>query len=307
MRLTRGLTHSRPFKKGCILSIGNFDGVHLGHQLVIKKLTEQSKRMALPVVLMLFEPQPLEFFYAQNAPVRLMCLREKIIQLKSLSIDNICMIKFNQNIANYSADDFIRDFLVKKLNVKHLIVGDDFHFGKARCGDFTLLQKKGLQHGFMVENTPACFSKGVRVSSTLIRNALGIGDLGTVKQMLGRDYAVCGKVIHGNKQGRTIGFPTANIQMFKKDTPLIGVYAVTMTGIDNKEINGIANIGVRPTVGGVQKMMLEIHLFNFNQEIYGQYVAVHFKQKIRDEVRFDSMSQLKAQIERDIIICKSYL
>ncbi|HIF54547.1 MAG: bifunctional riboflavin kinase/FAD synthetase [Methylococcales bacterium] len=307
MQLIRHLTHLGPLKEGCVLSIGNFDGVHSGHQTVIKKLAAQGKSMNLPVVLMLFEPQPLEFFLGDNAPSRLMRLREKVIQLKLLPIDMLLIVKFNQLIANYKAENFISDFLVNKLNVKHLVIGDDFHFGKARCGNFAMLQEKGLEYGFNVENTHSYLVEGHRVSSTLIRDALVSGDLVTAKQMLGRDYSVCGRVAHGQQRGRTIGFPTANIQMFRKNTPLSGVYAVTMTGINNQEIAGVANVGTRPTIDGGNKVILETHLFDFDQEIYGQYVEVHFKQKIRDEERFDSMHQLKTQIEQDIIIAKQIL
>jgi riboflavin kinase/FMN adenylyltransferase len=219
----------------------------------------------------------------------------------------LLIVKFNQLIANYKAENFISDFLVNKLNVKHLVIGDDFHFGKARCGNFAMLQEKGLEYGFNVENTHSYLVEGHRVSSTLIRDALVSGDLVTAKQMLGRDYSVCGRVAHGQQRGRTIGFPTANIQMFRKNTPLSGVYAVTMTGINNQEIAGVANVGTRPTIDGGNKVILETHLFDFDQEIYGQYVEVHFKQKIRDEERFDSMHQLKTQIEQDIIIAKQIL
>jgi len=307
MHIIRGLTHLEPLKEGCVLSIGNFDGIHTGHQKVIEKLVEQGKSMHLPVILMLFEPQPLEFFLGENAPSRLTRLREKVIQFNSLPINSLLIVKFNQIIANYNAEDFISDFLVNKLNVKHLVIGDDFHFGKARCGNFAMLKKKGLQYGFKVETTRSYLTNGQRVSSTLIRDALGSGDLTTAKQMLGRDYSVCGRVAHGNKRGRTIGFPTANIEMFRKNTPVSGVYAVTLTGIDDKEISGVANVGTRPTVNAEKKVILETHLFNFNREIYGHYVEVHFKQKIRDEVRFDSIEELKAQIEKDIIIAKQIL
>jgi len=304
MQLIRGLTHLEPLKQGCVLSIGNFDGVHLGHRKVIEKLADHGKTMNLPVVLMLFEPQPLEFFLGANAPSRLMRLREKVIQIGLLPVDKVLVARFKQPLANYKAEDFIADFLVSKLNVKHLVVGDDFHFGKARRGNFAMLKEKGQHFGFKVEDTQSLYVKDLRVSSTLIRDALGIGDLQTAKQMLGRDYSVCGRVAHGNKRGRTIGFPTANIQMFRKNTPIKGVFAVTMTGANEKEILGVANVGTRPSVDGGKKVILETHLFDFNDEIYGQYVEVHFKQKIRNEVRFNSLDELKAQIIKDIVIAK---
>jgi len=304
MHLIRGLTHLEPLAQGCVLTVGNFDGVHTGHKKVIEKLAAQGKAMGLPVIVMMFEPQPLEFFLGDNAPSRLTRLREKVIQFKSLPVDNIVIIRFNQLMANYDAEQFIADLLVKKLNVKHLVVGDDFHFGKARRGNFAMLKEKGLQYDFNVEDTRSFFVKQHRVSSTLIRDALGCGDLSKAKQMLGRDYSVCGRVAHGNKRGRTIGFPTANIQMFRRNTPITGVYAVTMTGIADKEIQGVANVGTRPTVDGGKKVILETHLFDFNTEIYGQYVEVFFKYKIRDEVRFQSLNELKTQINKDIIVAK---
>ena len=304
MHLIRGLAHLKPLEQGCVLSIGNFDGIHTGHKKVITKLALRGKAMKLPTVVMLFEPQPLEFFLGENAPSRLMRLREKIIQFKRLPIDKLLVVKFNQFMANYEAEDFIFDFLVKKLNVKHLIIGDDFHFGKARCGNYAMLKEKGQEFGFQVEDTSSYYVDKNRVSSTLIRDALGSGDLSTAKLMLGRDYSVCGRVAHGKKRGRTIGFPTANILMFRKNTPIAGVFAVTMTGIDNKEIQGIANVGTRPTVEAGNKVILETHLIDFNQDIYGQYVEVHFKQKIRDEIRFQSLDDLKTQIKKDIVIAK---
>lgn len=307
MHLFRGLTRLEPLNNGCVLSMGNFDGVHSGHQSIIEKLADQGKSTGLPVVLLIFEPQPLEFFLGENAPSRLTRLREKVIQFKSLPIDKILLVKFNQAIANYKAEDFISDLLVDKLNVKHLVVGDDFHFGKARCGNFVMLKEKGLQYGFNVEDTHSYFVNGLRVSSTLIRDALGAGDLTSAKQMLGRTYSVCGRVVHGHKRGRTIGFPTANLQMFRKNIPLTGVYAVTLTGIGNKEIKGVANVGTRPTVDGGENVLLETHLFDFNQEIYGRYVTIRFKQKIREEVRFDSINQLKAQIAQDSVIAQQIL
>jgi len=222
-------------------------------------------------------------------------------------VDNLLMVKFNKAFANYHADDFITELLVKQLNVKHLVIGDDFHFGKARCGNFAMLKEKGQLFGFNVEDTHSFYTEeGSRVSSTLIRDALGTGDLAKAKTMLGRDYSVCGRVAHGNKRGRTIGFPTANIQMFRKNTPIAGVFAVTMSGIGGKEIAGIANVGTRPTVEGGEKVILETHLFDFDKEIYGHYVEVHFKQKIRDEIRFQSFDALKQQIEHDITIAKQF-
>jgi len=299
MRLIRGLSHLEPLENGCVLTIGNFDGLHLGHKAVIKKLSERGKVLGLPVVIMIFEPQPLEYFLGENAPSRLMRLREKVIQFAKLPIDDLLILRFNQYFANCDAEQFIEDVLIKKLNVKHLVVGDDFHFGKARRGNFAMLKDKGKAFGFDVEDTGSYQLAGLRVSSTLIRDALGAGDLALAERLLGHCYSVCGRVAHGDKRGRTIGYPTANIKMLRRNTPVDGVFAVTMTGIDGMEFKGVANVGTRPTVDG-SKVILETHLFDFDKEIYGRYVEVHFKQKIRDEIRFQSLDELKAQIVKDV-------
>ncbi|WP_031434327.1 bifunctional riboflavin kinase/FAD synthetase [Methylomarinum vadi] len=300
MQLIRGLAHLEPLHRGCVLTIGNFDGLHLGHRAVIEKLASHGEKLGLPAVVLLFEPQPLEYFLGENAPSRLTRLREKVIQFSSLPVDQLLVLGFNRHLANYRAEDFIKDILIDNLNVKYLVVGDDFHFGKARRGNFAMLKEAGEQYGFQVEDTRSLELDGMRISSTLIRDALGEGNLALAAKMLGRDYSVCGRVAHGDKRGRTLGFPTANIEMFRKNTPIVGVYAVTMTGIDGREYAGVANVGTRPTVDGSAKVILETHLFDFNREIYGAYVEVHFKRKIRDEMRFHSLQQLQQQIDHDV-------
>jgi riboflavin kinase/FMN adenylyltransferase len=300
MQLIRGLSHLEPFKNGCVLSIGNFDGLHLGHRAVIRKLVERGKVLGLPVVIMFFEPQPLEYFLGDNAPSRLMRLREKVIEMAKLPVDNLLIVRFNQNFANRDAEQFIEHILINTLNVKHLVIGDDFHFGKARRGNFAMLKEKGRLNGFTVEDTGSFQLGGLRISSTLIRDALVAGDLKRAEKLLGHCYSVCGRIAHGDKLGRTIGYPTANIRMHRKNTPINGVFAVTMTGIDGLEFEGVANVGTRPTLDGGSKVILETYLFDFNKEIYGRYVEVHFHQKIRDESRFHSLEELKAQIVKDV-------
>ena len=300
MQLIRGLSHLEPFKNGCVLSIGNFDGLHLGHRAVIRKLVERGKVLGLPVVIMFFEPQPLEYFLGDNAPSRLMRLREKVIEMAKLPVDNLLIVRFNQNFANRDAEQFIEHILINTLNVKHLVIGDDFHFGKARRGNFAMLKEKGRLNGFTVEDTGSFQLGGLRISSTLIRDALVAGDLKGAEKLLGHCYSVCGRIAHGDKLGRTIGYPTANIRMHRKNTPVNGVFAVTMTGIDGLEFEGVANVGTRPTLDGGSKVILETYLFDFNKEIYGRYVEVHFHQKIRDESRFHSLEELKAQIVKDV-------
>ena len=305
MRLIRGLAQAAPFEKGCVLTIGNFDGLHLGHKAVIEKLALRGEALNLPVVAMIFEPQPLEYFLADHAPSRLMRLREKVIQFATLPVDYLLIMRFNQALANYDAEQFIDDILIDKLNVKHLVIGDDFHFGKARRGNFAMLKEKGKHCGFSIEDTGSFFQSGLRVSSTLIRDALGEGDLARAERLLGCRYSICGRVVHGDQRGRIIGYPTANIKLFRKNTPVSGVFAVTMTGVAGIEFEGIANVGIRPTVPGENKVILEVHLFEFDQEIYGRYVEIHFQEKIRDELRFDSLDALKKQIAADIIRTKN--
>jgi riboflavin kinase/FMN adenylyltransferase len=307
MRLIRRLSHLEPSENGCVLTIGNFDGLHLGHRAVINQLAKQGKALGLPVFVMTFEPQPLEYFLGENAPSRLMRLREKVLGFSKLPVDDLLILRFNQHFADCDAERFIEDVLVKKLNIKHLVVGDDFHFGKARRGNFAMLKDKGKIFGFDVEDTGSYQVTGLRVSSTLIRDALGEGDLALAEKMLGCCYSVCGRVAHGDKRGRTIGYPTANILMFRKNSPVNGVFAVTMTGIDGREFEGVANVGTRPTVDGGSKVILEAHLFDFDREIYGRYVEVHFKQKIRDEMRFQSLDELKIQIVKDVAEAKTAL
>ena len=307
MQLIRGFKKLASSASGCVLTIGNFDGVHKGHSVVINKLAEKGTLLGLPVVVMVFEPQPLEFFLKDNAPSRLTRLREKIIHFKHLPVDDLLIVNFNQRFADLDPEYFIQEVLVKRLNVKYLVVGDDFHFGKARRGNFALLQEAGEQYDFKVIDTASYSVKGSRVSSTLIRDALNNGDLATAESMLGRSYSVCGRVVHGEKLGRKIGFPTANIQMQRKNTPIQGVFAVTMTGIGEQPIYGVANVGTKPTVNGEAKVLLETHLFNFDRDIYGKYVEVHFKHKIRSEMRFQSVDDLKQQIQLDTAQAKTLM
>lgn len=307
MQLIRGIKKLQSIASGCVLTIGNFDGVHKGHRVVINKLAEKGQFLGLPVVVMVFEPQPLEFFLKDNAPSRLTRLREKIIHFKDLPVDHLLIVNFNQRFADLDPTYFIQEILVRRLNVKYLVVGDDFHFGKARRGNFALLQEAGDKYNFKVIDTASYSVKGSRVSSTLIRDALNNGDLASAESMLGRNYSVCGRVVHGEKLGRKIGFPTANIQMQRKNTPIQGVFAVTMTGIGEKPVYGVANVGTKPTVNGGAKVLLETHLFDFNQDIYGKYVEVHFKHKIRSEMRFQSVDDLKRQIQLDTAQAKNLM
>lgn len=297
MELIRGLHNIREKHKGCVLTIGKFDGVHLGHQAVLRNLVIQAKNLGLPSTVMVFEPQPEEVFTPNDAPARLSRLRDKYEQLRLLGVDRLLCIKFDKAFASQSARYFIEHLLVDKLGIKFLVVGDDFRFGKDRQGDFALLQRKSEQYAYQVVSTQSFRRKDCRISSTEIRAALANGDFDEAQAMLGRPFAIAGKVVHGEKRGRTIGFPTANVLLKRCKTPINGVFAVKVRTGD-AYLNGVANVGVRPTVDGVRSQ-LEVYIFDFNSQIYGQYIQVEFYKKLRNEIKFASFEQLKKQIELD--------
>ncbi|HHC72579.1 MAG TPA: bifunctional riboflavin kinase/FAD synthetase [Thiotrichales bacterium] len=305
MELIRGAHNLLPRHRGCVATIGNFDGVHLGHQAVLGQLAEKAEALCLPTTVITFEPQPQEFFMGDRAPPRLTRLREKIHALRRFSVDRVLVLIFNERFANQSASEFIERILVEGLGVRYLVVGDDFRFGHRRTGDFELLQRVGMERGFQVVSMRSFLIDGERVSSTLIREALARGDLATAEKYLGRSYRMSGRVAHGDKRGRTIGFPTANIFLHRKVTPVQGVFAVEMYGLEREPIHGVANVGNRPTVDGTRSL-LEVHLFDFDQEIYSRHVDVEFRYKIRDERRFESFEALKAQIEQDSRAARDY-
>lgn len=305
MELIRGLHNLKPSHRGCVATIGNFDGVHLGHQAVLGQLAEQADKLGLPAVVITFEPQPLEFFRPLEAKPRLTRFREKIHALRRYAVDRVLCLQFNQAFASLSAQEFIQKILLDGLDIRYLVVGDDFRFGKQRVGDFELLQQTGVQQGFQVVRMHTFDIDGSRVSSTRIRQALVDGDLHTAEKLLGRPYRMLGRVAHGDKRGRTIGFPTANIHLHRQATPVQGVFAVEMFGIEGEPIPGVANVGTRPTVDG-SRSLLEVHLFDFNRDIYGCYVNVNFVQKIREERKFDSFAELKLQIQRDAEQARSF-
>lgn len=298
LRLVRG-TQALPFSGGCVATIGNFDGVHLGHRAVIENLATQGARLNLPVVVVLFEPQPREYFQPGQAPTRLTRLREKLSALSKLPVDLVLLLHFDAKLSDLPAEDFIQRVLVKQLRVRYLVVGDDFRFGRNRLGNFALLKEFGRHAGYAVADTVSVQVDGHRVSSTLIREALAAGDMDLAQRLLGRPYAICGRVRLGAKLGRQIGFPTANMALQRKKSPLQGVFAVTMSGINDRKFPGVANLGARPTVQGEPIIQLETHLFDFAGDLYGRLVEVHFHKKLREERRFESLDALAAQIARD--------
>ena len=304
-KIIRGFHNLPASPQGCVATIGNFDGVHLGHQAVLTQLAMKGDTLKLPAVVITFEPQPFEYFVPEKAPARLTRFREKVEALRCYSIQKLCVLRFNKQLAEMSAELFIQKLLVEGLNVKYLVVGDDFRFGCERKGDFALLQQAGRQYGFQVVNMHTFAIDQNRVSSTRIRNALSSGDLLLAEKLLGRPYRMSGRVAHGDKRGRKMGFPTANIHLHRHKIPLTGVFAVQLFGIDEEPVNGVANIGIRPTIGG-NKALLEVHLFDFKREIYGEHVQVFFLHKIRDEQRFDSLDQLISQIHKDAEQARQY-
>lgn len=304
-KIIRGFHNLSPSSEGCVATIGNFDGVHLGHQAVLSQLALKGDMLGLPATVITFEPQPTEFFLPEKAPPRLSRFREKVEALRSYSIEQLCVLRFNEVLAEMCANDFIQKLLVKGLNVRYLVVGDDFKFGKDRKGDFALLKKMGEEHNFQVVNMHTFAIAETRVSSTRIRQALTAGDLMLAQTLLGHPYKMSGRVAHGDKRGRTLGYPTANIHLHRAKVPLTGVYAVRLYGLEDEPIDGIANVGVRPTIGE-GNTLLEVHLFDFNKDIYGENVQVYFLHKVRDEKKFDGLPALVAQIERDCQSARNY-
>ncbi|NQZ93027.1 MAG: bifunctional riboflavin kinase/FAD synthetase [Moritella sp.] len=305
MELIRGIHNLKPHHQGCVLTIGNFDGVHLGHQSVLRQLIEKAKQLNLPATVMTFEPQPLEMIIGDKAPARLTRLRDKYAALKDQHIDQLLCVNFNSKFAALSADEFITQLLVNKLGIKYLVVGDDFRFGHKRTGDFAMLQAAGVKYGFDVVSMDTFSVAQARVSSTMIRDALAQDNLDLAAELLGRPFSIFGKVAHGAKLGRTIGFPTANIPLKRCVDPINGVYVVEVLGISDDAIQGVANIGKRPTVGGV-RTQLEVNLFNFDGDLYGKQLEVVLKKRLRGEQKFASFDVLRQQIERDVIAAKTF-
>lgn len=307
MQLIRGfhdLAKCNALNKGCVLSIGNFDGVHIGHQNILARLCDKSLELNLPSVVMIFEPQPREFFAKKNgnstacsAPARLMRLRDKLKYLGEAGVDFVLCVRFSKKFAQISADEFITELLVKQLKVRYLSVGDDFRFGAKRSGDFSTLRNAGLKYRFAVEESHTYRLNEARISSSSIREALQNNELALAAKLLGKPYVIHGRVAHGNKLGRTIGFPTANIMLNRLVTPIQGVFAVNVKTKKGSH-NGIANVGNRPTINGT-KPLLEVHIFDFNASIYGETIEVIFLKKLRNEIKFPHFEELKIQIEKD--------
>jgi riboflavin kinase/FMN adenylyltransferase len=308
MHVIRGLHNLRHHHLGCVATIGNFDGVHLGHRAVFQRLLAKGRELGLPSTVITFEPQAMEYFAPQTAPARLTRLREKLAALRSCGIEQVVLLEFGRKLAAMDARAFVAELLIKGLAARHLLVGDDFRFGRGRQGDFGLLWEMGAVHGFAVEDLHTITHGAERISSSRIRETLARGELDLARHLLGRPYRICGRVGHGNKRGRSIGFPTININLHRRVSPLQGVYVVMVHGLLDRPWPGVANIGLRPTLGDqAPRYLLEVHLFDFAGDLYGRHAEVEFRLKLRDEMKFASFDELKSRIQLDARAAREYL
>jgi riboflavin kinase/FMN adenylyltransferase len=303
MLILRGLYS--PDNSPVALTVGNFDGVHLGHQALLNELRAAAQARGLQTAVVIFEPHPREYFSPMQAPVRLTSLREKLELFAGLGIDRVHVCGFNESFAQMSADDFIHALHVK-LSAEFVVIGDDFRFGRGRVGDFALIEKIGAELGFAVDAVHSVRHDGVRISSTAIRSALLAGQLREAHGFLGRHYSISGRVVHGDGMGKKIGFPTANIQLKHNRPPLSGIYVVQVHAEGLGVLQGVASLGVRPTVKQDGKPVLEVHLFEFAQQIYGKHLRVEFLQKLRDEEKYPDVATLTRQIAQDVEHAKKW-
>ncbi|MDA9559952.1 bifunctional riboflavin kinase/FAD synthetase [Porticoccaceae bacterium] len=299
MTFIRDLQSLQSFNQRSVVTIGSFDGVHQGHQAILNQVKAVAAELGLPSVVMTFEPQPQEFFSGERAPARLMRLREKVDALFEFGVDQVLCLQFNRELRNLTAAEFVRSVLVDGLGTRHLIVGDDFRFGCDRSGDFKMLSEMGETYDFAVQDTETLEVDGQRVSSTLVRQILEQGNFERASQLLGKPFTITGRVVYGQQLGRELGFPTANVQLNRYSAPLSGVYAV-LVNIDGAVYQGAANVGLRPTVGDLLKPILEVHLLDFEADLYGRRIEVEFVTKIRDEEKFTSLDKLIESIQRDV-------
>ncbi|MBB5016934.1 riboflavin kinase/FMN adenylyltransferase [Chitinivorax tropicus] len=290
----------------CALTIGNFDGVHLGHQVILDRLVKVARQRGLPAAVMTFEPHPRELFTPEAAPARLSSLREKLELLAVQGVDRVYVVRFTRAFAALSADAFIHDILVRRLQARYVLVGDDFCFGARRQGNFEMLSQVGGALGLTVESMPSVMSGQTRVSSTAVREALAAGDCALAACLLGRPYSISGRVFHGDKIGRTLGFPTANIQVKHNKPPLKGIFAVEVHGLDQRIYQGAASLGLRPTITANGRATLEVNLFDFGRSIYGEHLRVDFLTKLRDEEKYASLDELTQAIARDVAQCRHF-
>jgi riboflavin kinase/FMN adenylyltransferase len=293
------------------VTIGNFDGVHLGHQAILAQVKAAAARMGITPCVVTFEPHPRELFSPLSAPTRLSSLREKCELLFEHGIDRVQVLRFNRAFASLSADEFIDRVLVGGLNAKWVMIGDDFCFGAKRSGDFAHLKRAGEALGFEVHAMQTVKAgeggNAMRVSSSAVREILSGGDVGRAARLLGRPYSISGRVVHGDKLGRQLGWPTANVELRHNRPPLTGIYAVRVVGLGGKPLNGVASLGIRPTVTNSGMVKLEVYIFDFDEDIYGRHIRVDFLKKIRDEEKFPDLESLKRQIAQDADDARRFL
>ena len=308
MHLFRGL-HTVPSNfAGCVASIGNFDGLHLGHQTIVNSVKTEAARLGVPNLVVMFEPQPKEFFALDKAPARIANLREKLQDLANCGVEYVLCLPFNRALRSLSAADFVQNVLLKALKVKHLIIGDDFRFGHDRSGDYQTLVAAGALHGFSVQDTNTVCVGHERISSTKVREALAQGDLSLAAELLGRPYRMSGRIGFGRQLGRTLNTPTANVMVKRHKLPLTGVFAVQVKNEDNGDsYQGVASVGVKPTITAVPEPSLEVHVLDYSGNLYHQHLTVTFVHKIRDEQKFAGLDELKAAIEADKAKAKEIL
>jgi riboflavin kinase/FMN adenylyltransferase len=308
MRLVRHI-NDLPFSElsgGSVVTVGAYDGLHLGHEQLLERVNSASRELGLPSVVMSFEPTPKEFFARPAPPARLMRFREKFDALAGHGIDIFYCPRFNAQMRDIAADAFIRRILVHGLNSRHIVVGDDFRFATKREGTLEHLQRAGAALGYAIEQVPSIKVGDVRVSSTVIREALWDGELENATALLGRPYRMSGKIVLGEKVGRTLGFPTANVDLRRKQSAVMGIFAVRVQGLPGGPKDAVASVGTRPTFDGT-KPLLEVHLFDFDQDIYGEYIHIDFVARLRSEIKYDSVDELVAQMHRDADNAKSIL
>jgi riboflavin kinase/FMN adenylyltransferase len=298
MRVFHGLPGPAE-RRPCALTIGNFDGVHRGHRVLLHRVVEVAREQGLTAAAMTFEPHPREFFLPDQAPARVANLRDKMEGLRAAGIERVFVQHFNGAFAGLTPQQFIERILVEGCCVRWLLVGDDFRFGARRAGDVALLRAASHASGFTVEQIGPVLAGGERISSSRIRAALNDGDLALAGELLGHPYSISGRVLHGAKLGRQIGFPTLNLRVAHRRPALHGIFAVRVHGIDARALPGVASVGLRPTVDNSGRWLLEVHLFDFSEDVYGHLIQVEFVQKLRDETRFDSVQELAAAIRSD--------
>lgn len=284
---------------GCVATIGKYDGMHLAHQKILDEVLAQSRTLSLPSMVILSEPQPDEFFARGSVSPRLNHFQDKVDFLEHYGIDAVYRLKFDHELSQQTPDDFVRNFLVTGLGMKRLVIGDDFHFGVNRSGNHALLQTMGSELDFEVIALPPCFNRGERVSSTLVKHYLHAGDCRRVQELLGRFYSISGKIIKGRQLGRVLGVPTANVELIAKTLPTNGVFIVTGR-IKGAVFNGVASAGYNPTIADTKTPSLEVHLLDFNDDIYGETITVSFIEKLRNEEKFANLDELKKQIGFDL-------